>query len=233
MSLPASTAGGQFAIFAIDRSLGFARAPLKQFRNYCGLIKIARSGFPWEKTTKRPVAPRISCDAALSRTIMCDFLHGKSQVVPRFHQPLQEIRVRSTPIAKLLWRQRKARQRRDGCGWLEERTSVVPDSVTPSFARAKGLQQQANATGQRLRESPPPVNMILPARLEGKGQRPYFWSELIPKVHALPGSRVRDDTRQYESSSKAGNGDPGLQVDISTREAPLDAVFWLCIRARL
>ena len=36
------------------------------------------------------------------RTIMCDFLHGKSHVVPRFHQPLQEIRVRSTPIAKLL-----------------------------------------------------------------------------------------------------------------------------------
>jgi hypothetical protein len=26
---------------------------LKRFRNYCGLIKIARSGFPWEKTTKR------------------------------------------------------------------------------------------------------------------------------------------------------------------------------------
>ena len=29
---------------------------LEQFRNYCGLINIARSGFPWEKTTKRPVA---------------------------------------------------------------------------------------------------------------------------------------------------------------------------------
>jgi hypothetical protein len=29
---------------------------LRQFRNYCGLIKIARCGFPWEKTTKRPVA---------------------------------------------------------------------------------------------------------------------------------------------------------------------------------
>jgi Carboxypeptidase regulatory-like domain/TonB dependent receptor/TonB-dependent Receptor Plug Domain len=29
---------------------------LKRFRNYCGLIKIARSGFPWEKTTKRSLA---------------------------------------------------------------------------------------------------------------------------------------------------------------------------------
>jgi hypothetical protein len=37
-----------------------------------------------------------------SRGQLCDFLHGKSHVVPRFHQPLQEIRVRSTSIAKLL-----------------------------------------------------------------------------------------------------------------------------------
>jgi hypothetical protein len=29
---------------------------LEQFRNYCGLKKIARCGFPWEKTTTRPVA---------------------------------------------------------------------------------------------------------------------------------------------------------------------------------
>ena len=28
----------------------------KRFRNYCGLIKIARSGFPWEKTTRRSSA---------------------------------------------------------------------------------------------------------------------------------------------------------------------------------
>ena len=27
---------------------------LKRVRNYCGLIKIARSGFPCEKTAKRP-----------------------------------------------------------------------------------------------------------------------------------------------------------------------------------
>jgi hypothetical protein len=31
-------------------------AGLKQFRNYGGLVKVARSGFPWEKTTKGPVA---------------------------------------------------------------------------------------------------------------------------------------------------------------------------------
>jgi hypothetical protein len=29
---------------------------LKRFRNYRDLIKIARSRFPWEKTTKRSVA---------------------------------------------------------------------------------------------------------------------------------------------------------------------------------
>src|SRR5580658_9173146 len=29
---------------------------LKRFRNHCGLIEIARGGFPWEKTTKRPAA---------------------------------------------------------------------------------------------------------------------------------------------------------------------------------
>ena len=29
---------------------------LKRIRNYCGLINIARSGFPWEKTTKRSLA---------------------------------------------------------------------------------------------------------------------------------------------------------------------------------
>jgi hypothetical protein len=28
----------------------------KRFRNYCGLIKIARSGFPWQKTTRRSSA---------------------------------------------------------------------------------------------------------------------------------------------------------------------------------
>jgi hypothetical protein len=30
---------------------------LKRFRNYCGLINIAGSSYPWEKTTKSDVAP--------------------------------------------------------------------------------------------------------------------------------------------------------------------------------
>ena len=42
------------------------RPYLEQFRNYCGLIKIARSGFPWEKTTKRPIASvYTNCGTAL------------------------------------------------------------------------------------------------------------------------------------------------------------------------
>jgi hypothetical protein len=37
---------------------------VKQFRNYCGLTKIARCGFSWRKTTKMSIASRISCSAA-------------------------------------------------------------------------------------------------------------------------------------------------------------------------
>jgi hypothetical protein len=39
---------------------------LKHFRNYCGPIKLATCGFPWEKTTKTPAASRISGRAALA-----------------------------------------------------------------------------------------------------------------------------------------------------------------------
>jgi hypothetical protein len=38
---------------------------VKRFRNYCGLMKVARSGFPWEKTTKGDVAPPDFLRAAL------------------------------------------------------------------------------------------------------------------------------------------------------------------------
>jgi hypothetical protein len=39
----------------------------KRFRNYCGLIKVARSGFPWEKTTKGDVASvYTNCETALA-----------------------------------------------------------------------------------------------------------------------------------------------------------------------
>jgi hypothetical protein len=40
---------------------------LMQFRNYCGLITIARCGFPWKKTTKRSTASvYTNCETALS-----------------------------------------------------------------------------------------------------------------------------------------------------------------------
>jgi hypothetical protein len=32
------------------------RSASKRFRNYWGLVRVARSGFPWEKTTKRSLA---------------------------------------------------------------------------------------------------------------------------------------------------------------------------------
>ncbi len=44
---------------------------LVQFRNYCGLKKIARCGFPWAKTTKRPVASvHTNCETALAAILL-------------------------------------------------------------------------------------------------------------------------------------------------------------------
>jgi hypothetical protein len=38
-----------------------------RFRNYCGLIKIARRGFPWEKTTKKSLASvYTNCETAVA-----------------------------------------------------------------------------------------------------------------------------------------------------------------------
>jgi hypothetical protein len=40
---------------------------LKRFRNYFGLIKVAKSGFPWEKTTTGDVASiYTNCETAIS-----------------------------------------------------------------------------------------------------------------------------------------------------------------------
>jgi membrane-associated protease RseP (regulator of RpoE activity) len=40
---------------------------LEQFRKYCGLVKIARCGFAWEKTTKRPIASVYTiCETAMA-----------------------------------------------------------------------------------------------------------------------------------------------------------------------
>src|ERR1700689_736304 len=44
-----------------------AQMILKRFRNYGGFIKVARSGFPWEKTTKGDVAPPDFLRAALTK----------------------------------------------------------------------------------------------------------------------------------------------------------------------
>jgi hypothetical protein len=44
---------------------------LKQFRNYCGLVKFARCGFPWRKTTKRPASSVYThCETALALTAL-------------------------------------------------------------------------------------------------------------------------------------------------------------------
>jgi hypothetical protein len=52
---------------------------LEQFRNYCGLIKIARCGFPWEKTTKRAATSvDTNCETALwcgNRWSRREFVH--------------------------------------------------------------------------------------------------------------------------------------------------------------
>ena len=44
---------------------------------YSGLIKIARCGFPWKKTTRRPAASPIPCSAAPIEEATCGFLGGK------------------------------------------------------------------------------------------------------------------------------------------------------------
>jgi hypothetical protein len=50
-------------VYFTARSL---RPRLEQFRNYCGLIKIARCGFLWEKTTKMHIASvYTNCETAV------------------------------------------------------------------------------------------------------------------------------------------------------------------------
>ena len=49
----------------------FSVLGLRRCRNYCGLIKIARSGFPWEKTTKRALASvYTNCETAKGGQLM-------------------------------------------------------------------------------------------------------------------------------------------------------------------
>ena len=59
---------------------GFSGQPdviVKRFRNYCGLIKIARSGFPWQKTTKGDVASDYTnCETAVEVVTSIDTIRG-------------------------------------------------------------------------------------------------------------------------------------------------------------
>src|ERR1700733_2685439 len=49
---------------------------LKRFRNYCGPTKVARSGFPLEKTTKGDVASLdTNCETRLGQVIFSEILH--------------------------------------------------------------------------------------------------------------------------------------------------------------
>jgi hypothetical protein len=67
----------------------FSLGSLRQFRNYCGLIKIARCGFPWKKTTKRPITSvYTNCETSLELTYrnggLCN-VHGIAE--PKDFQP--------------------------------------------------------------------------------------------------------------------------------------------------
>jgi hypothetical protein len=79
-----------------------AKQYLERFRNYCGLIKVARSGFPWEKTTKGDVASvYTNCETALNSVGP-----GCFSCVPPFrsnqHQPVTWLRPAKVTRCNLL-----------------------------------------------------------------------------------------------------------------------------------
>ena len=93
---------------------------LERFRNYCGLIKVARSGFPWEKTTTGDLASvHTNCEAALPDKpvlplffrmcrIVALLLCGSSLIAWAQQDVVQQIRVignrripRETVLARL------------------------------------------------------------------------------------------------------------------------------------
>src|SRR6202167_2217805 len=56
-----------------------SQSPFWRFRNYGGLIKIARSGFPWEKTTKRPTSSvYTNCETALASEVVSETVASKA-----------------------------------------------------------------------------------------------------------------------------------------------------------
>jgi hypothetical protein len=59
---------------------------LEQFRNYCGLIKTAKCGFLWEKTTKRPIASvYTNCETALLVVLLASGTALSAQVAGSVH----------------------------------------------------------------------------------------------------------------------------------------------------
>ena len=53
---------------------------IEQFRKHCGLKKIARCGFPWEKTTKRPVASPDFLRRSTGREQLCATFFTESRM---------------------------------------------------------------------------------------------------------------------------------------------------------
>src|ERR1700733_3467083 len=88
---------------------------LRQFRNYCAPTKIARCGFPWKKTTKRPaasvctncqtapVAPRNGlqrCRLPLCALFCCLPLLTQAQQIEHIDTPLPDAPTMGIPAAQ-------------------------------------------------------------------------------------------------------------------------------------
>src|SRR5665213_19354 len=76
----------------LDLDLTQRNLHLERFRNYCGLIKVAKCGFPWEKTTKRPFAFPDFLRAALTEGNDVRLSLRKAACSSWSHQAPQEIR---------------------------------------------------------------------------------------------------------------------------------------------
>jgi hypothetical protein len=91
-----------------DRRKRFS--PIEVVRNYCGMIRIARCGFPWEKTTKRPVASRISCAEHSLRASCAAFFTesrmqfgGANKLYRKSGFGLHQLRNCRTPLVAASW----------------------------------------------------------------------------------------------------------------------------------
>ena len=74
--------GGAIELHAAFREESRTSLPsLERFRNYCGPIKVARSGFPCQKTTKGGVAPPGFLRAALTEgnDVLASFTESRMQ----------------------------------------------------------------------------------------------------------------------------------------------------------